>query len=452
MKGKSMHTLIGVPQGGIASPILFNIYMNEFDEFIIKTLKEKFEQTNIQENRSIEKNVSKRYTSQMAVTQSLRRKLQRQPKIKNGITKYKNYSTYTQIRNQLRKELNKKRNIKSTSSPQKKTKLYFSYTRYADDWLLLTNANVEETKIIKEQISKWLKENLKLELSIEKTLITDITKKNVSFLGFSFHQYQGQGQIIQTVSAVDRKYPIKRRLNVEFKIGIDHERVRKRLNLQSFIDEKLRPTHIQKYSSLKPWQIVEKCKQKILGFFNYYYYNITEKSELNFYYYIIKTACVKTIAKIQKTSGGRRQILVKYGPNLKISYPVKTLTKQGTEKKTEATIEFISQKQIMTWSQNLMDKQKKLFLKKNTTNNGSVFLSTFVTRREIISSVNVNDIIINPYKTLDPFSTNNINLRTAFKLQNWCCICGSPNSKTNPVQAHHLKHIKKGNITSQDSL
>jgi hypothetical protein len=35
-EGHFEHTLLGTPQGGIACPILFNIYKAEFDVFIRK--------------------------------------------------------------------------------------------------------------------------------------------------------------------------------------------------------------------------------------------------------------------------------------------------------------------------------------------------------------------------------------------------------------------------------
>jgi len=52
-QGNYEHTIIGTPQGGIASPILFNIYISKFDEFILGNIREKIEMKNIQEGRRV---------------------------------------------------------------------------------------------------------------------------------------------------------------------------------------------------------------------------------------------------------------------------------------------------------------------------------------------------------------------------------------------------------------
>ena len=49
--GKLKDSILGVPQGGIASPILFNIYMHEFDEFIYNQMQEYIDQFNEKEKR-----------------------------------------------------------------------------------------------------------------------------------------------------------------------------------------------------------------------------------------------------------------------------------------------------------------------------------------------------------------------------------------------------------------
>ena len=57
------------------------------------------------------------------------------------------------------------------------------YCRYADDFLIGVIGSKSDAREIKEKIRKFLAEELKLELSEEKTLITH-SKEKARFLGF----------------------------------------------------------------------------------------------------------------------------------------------------------------------------------------------------------------------------------------------------------------------------
>jgi len=124
---------LGTPQGGIISPLLANAYLDVFDQWIASQWEEK--------------------------------------KTRH---KYKN----------------KNDKIKAL----RKTKLKPAYlVRYADDWVLITNSkrNAEKWKY---QISKFLKNRLKLELSEDKTLITDVRKRPIKFLGFNYKIIPGKAK------------------------------------------------------------------------------------------------------------------------------------------------------------------------------------------------------------------------------------------------------------------
>ncbi len=60
--------------------------------------------------------------------------------------------------------------------------------RYADDWLLLTNGGKAEAMRIKDEFKTFLTEELKLELSPEKTRITHVNQ-GFDFLGFHVQRY-----------------------------------------------------------------------------------------------------------------------------------------------------------------------------------------------------------------------------------------------------------------------
>ena len=77
---------------------------------------------------------------------------------------------------------------------RKKTNLKSAHLiRYADDWLLVTSSK-ENAEIWKKRIQEFLQNKLKLTLSKEKTLITNVTKKPVRFLGFAYKVVRGKAK------------------------------------------------------------------------------------------------------------------------------------------------------------------------------------------------------------------------------------------------------------------
>ena len=58
------------------------------------------------------------------------------------------------------------------------------YVRYADDWLLGFSGPREEAEQIKEELNKFLRDTLKLELSEGKTLITNARSQTARFLSY----------------------------------------------------------------------------------------------------------------------------------------------------------------------------------------------------------------------------------------------------------------------------
>ncbi|AOY74758.1 reverse transcriptase domain-containing protein [Clostridium formicaceticum] len=59
--------------------------------------------------------------------------------------------------------------------------------RYADDWIILTQT-IENADRMLKHVNKFFKHRLSLELSEDKTVITDLTKEKVKFLGFEIYK------------------------------------------------------------------------------------------------------------------------------------------------------------------------------------------------------------------------------------------------------------------------
>jgi len=192
---KVHETRSGTPQGGIISPLLANIYLDKLDKWVEKSLLPEY-------NRSSEKaegNGRRRNPEYLKLhMQQSYRKRKGEP----------------ETARKLRQEMRKLPSIMTKDEEHRK----LEYIRYADDFLLSFNGPKKEAEEIKEKIREFLAEELKLELSKEKTLITHARTQKARFLGYDLKVMQSKH---------------RRTVNGHIYMGIPREVVRKAMRKDS---------------------------------------------------------------------------------------------------------------------------------------------------------------------------------------------------------------------------
>jgi group II intron reverse transcriptase/maturase len=148
-------TLSGVPQGGVLSPCLSNIYLDRLDKFVETVLMPGY-------NRGV-----------------LRRHNPEYQRVQYALAKARVRGAHAAVR-ALRKQ---QRGLPS-HDPHDPGYRRLRYMRYADDILLGFTGPKAEAEEIKRQLAQFLQDELKLELSETKTLITHASTSAARFLGY----------------------------------------------------------------------------------------------------------------------------------------------------------------------------------------------------------------------------------------------------------------------------
>jgi group II intron reverse transcriptase/maturase len=148
-------TLSGAPQGGVVSPILSNIYLHRLDRFVETVLIPEYTRGRIRRQNTD-------YTRVQATIGRARKRGDR--------------ATARQLRKQLR--------AMPSKDPRDPSYRRLRYARYADDTLFGFTGPKAEAEQIKQRLAEFLREQLKLELSEDKTLITHARTGAARFLGY----------------------------------------------------------------------------------------------------------------------------------------------------------------------------------------------------------------------------------------------------------------------------
>lgn len=187
-------TTKGTPQGGIISPLLANIYLNGFDWMIAKEYE--FHP------------YTDRYQTRQAAYQQM--------KLEGHEPTY--------------------------------------LVRYADDWVILTTSKENAERLLRKA-SKYLKHCLKLDLSAEKTLITDMRIRPVTFLSY------------------DMRYGVTKEGKLAPLLYPNMKAVTKAIQEASAIIKKMR------YSPDEAWLAtnIERANEVLVGISNYFNKGISKK-------------------------------------------------------------------------------------------------------------------------------------------------------------------------------
>lgn len=284
-------TYSGTPQGGIISPMLANIYLDKFDKYI-KEYAAKF-------RKGDRRSINPEYWRLNNKKNWLKKKLQK--------------TSDEQIRKSYLYEI-AQLSKQMLSTPHKDAMdadfRRMQYVRYADDFLISVIGSKSECETIKADITQFMREQLKLELSDEKTLITHAQDK-AKFLGYEI--------FIRKSDAVKRNKDgvLKRDFNGAVVLTLNSAVIQKKLTEYNALEVRnidgkdIWWSKPRRYMTpMKPEDILAQYNAETRGLYNYYSLAANVSKECASFAFIMKMSMFKILGWKLNTSA--RKVRQKY--------------------------------------------------------------------------------------------------------------------------------------------
>ncbi len=244
-------TYSGTPQGGIVSPILANIYLDKFDKYMEKYAKN-FRKGDV---RKRNKDICKLNN--------------RVHYLKKRIKVVEDADKLSAMVEELRKKQQQILTMPSGNDMDENFRR-LKYVRYADDFLVGVIGNKSDCVKIKADITNFMQKQLKLEMSQEKTLITN-AQECAKFLGYEISVRRDY------TTQKNARGEVRRHRNGNVVLHVSREVIKKKLlSLEAMKVETQNGKEVWKsigrtyMIDKEPQEIVARFNTEIRGFYNYY--------------------------------------------------------------------------------------------------------------------------------------------------------------------------------------